>query len=125
MSDVLTNKCNVTFISIFSRFADRDMVMRFFGGAIGHKATNKYTSALRDDVRVMANVMQSSAEIAIYDVQIPDSEEAQQAEEEEYGYEIDNELEDSSEDEDEDLGAEEGEEPWEMDDTHAEGYDDL
>ncbi len=28
------------------RFVDRDMFMQFFGGGIGHKAINKYMTAL-------------------------------------------------------------------------------
>jgi hypothetical protein len=43
----------------------------------------------------------------------------EEAEENNYGS-------DSEDDEDNnDLGAEDGEEPWDMDDLHAEGYDDL
>ena len=114
---------------ILSRFVDRDMFMRFFGAGIGHKATNKYTDdAFRKDVLAMANATQSNTDpIVDSDLQIPDSEEAQLAEEQDYGYEIDGELEseDDVEDDGADLGAEDGEEPWDVDDLQAEGYDDL
>ena len=109
---------------MLARFVDRDMFMRFFGAGIGHKATNKYTEAFRKDVQVMANATQSNTD-PIVDLQIPDSEEAKLAEEQDYGYEIDGESEDEVENDGADLGAEDGEEPWDMDDMQAEGYDDL
>jgi len=113
-------------IFMLARFVDRDMFMRFFGAGIGHKATNKYTETFRKDVRAMANAMQSNTDpIVDSDLQIPDSEEAQLAEEQDYGYEISGESEDEVEDDGADLGAEDGEEPWDMDDIQAEGYDDL
>ena len=54
-------------------------------------------------------------------------EEAKDVVEEDYGYVIDSNDENSDEEEedDEDLGGEDGEEPWEMDDVQAEGFDDL
>ena len=44
-----------------------------------------------------------------------------------YGYVIhsDEESSDKEEEDDKDLGGEDGEEPWEMDDVQAEGFDDL
>lgn len=126
MSLESSSEINKVFIYILSRFVDRDMFMRFFGAGIGHKATNKYTDAFRKDVLAMANATQSNTDpIVDSDLQIPDSEEAQLAEEQDYGYEIDDESEDDVEDDGADLGAEDGEEPWEVDDLQAEGYDDL
>jgi hypothetical protein len=107
------------------------MFMRFFGAGVGHKATNKYTDAFRKDALAMANTTQSNTDpIVGSDLQIPDSEEAQLAEEQDYGYEIggdseDDESLDELEDDGADLGAEDGEEPWDMDDLYVEGYDEL
>jgi hypothetical protein len=107
------------------------MFMRFFGAGVGHKATNKYTDAFRKDALVMANTTQLNTDpIVGSDLQIPDSEEAQLAEEQDYGYEIggdseDDESLDELEDDGADLGAEDGEEPWDMDDLYVEGYDEL
>ena len=117
----------------YDRFVDRDMFMRFFGGSIGHKATNKYTAALREDALAMVNAQSTSAASAIVEdeVQVVDeleSEEARLAEKSDYGYELGSDAEDEdyvSDDNDANLGAEDGEEPWEMDDLHAEGYDEL
>ena len=52
------------------------------------------------------------------------------AEEQDYGYEIgggseDEEGLDECEGDASDLGAEDGEKPWDVDDLHAEGYDEL
>jgi len=54
-----------------------------------------------------------------------DFEEAEGMEEENYGYVIESEAEEGAEEEEEDLGGEDGEEPWEMGDVQAEGFDDL
>ncbi len=59
---------------------------------------------------------------------VAESEEAQFAEKEDYGYELgsDTENEDDGQNDDGvDLGAEDGEEPWQMGDLHTEGYDNL
>jgi len=123
---------NVPMSSYNFRFVDRDMFMRFFGGGIGHKATNKYTAALRGDALAMVNAQSTTAASTIVEeIQgVAESDEvAQFAEKEDYGYELsDAEDEDSECDEDDDganLGAEDGEEPWQMGDLYAEGYDDL
>jgi hypothetical protein len=101
------------------------MFMRFFGAGIGHKATYKYTGAFRKDVLAMAGVVQSNADTFVDHLGIP-CEEDLLAEEQDYGYDIAS----GSEDEeglddcegDADLGAEDGEEPWDVDDL---GYDEL
>ena len=112
-----------------SRFVDRDMFMQFFGAGVGHRATNKYTAALRDDALAMANAKQPNTDTIFEDIQIPDGEDALLAEEQDYGYEFGGESEDEEgpdeEDDDADLGAEDGEEPWEADDLHTLGYDEL
>jgi hypothetical protein len=116
-------------IYILSRFVDRDMVMRFLGAGIGHKATNKYTTALRTDSLTMAKATVAQPDTNFEGPQIPDSEDALLAEEQDYGYELSSESEgdEGVDDEDDggDLGAEDGEEPWEADDLHALGYDEL
>jgi hypothetical protein len=104
------------------------MFMRFFGGGIGHKATYNYTAALRADALAMVNTYSTSAAFAVVDDElhvVPESEEDLLAERDDYGYEL---GEEESNDEDDDianLGAEDGEEPWAMDDLQAEGYDEL
>jgi hypothetical protein len=102
------------------------MFMRFFGAGVGHKATNRYTAALRNDALAMANVMQPSTGSVFEDLPIPDGADALE-EEQDYGYELGSESEDNEgpDEEDGDLGAEDGEEPWEVDDLHALGYDEL
>ena len=103
--------------------------MRFLGGGIRHKATNRYTAALRSDALAMANVtaMQPSIGAVFEDLPIPDGPDALLEEEQDYGYELGSESEDDEGpyEEDGDLGAEDGEEPWEVDDLHALGYDEL
>ena len=104
--------------------------MRYFGGGIGHKATNKYTAPFHKDVLASAKgaVMQTDA--ILVNVKIVEGEEALLAEEQDFGYELGDESEGeedpSEEDNGADLGAEDGEEPWEdADDFHALGYDEL
>ena len=128
MSRVIKNYS--TFIMyILSRFVDCDMVMRFLGAGIGHKATNKYTTVLRTDVLTMAKVTVAQPDTNFEGPQIPDSEDALLAEEQDYGYELGSESEGDEGVDDEDdggnLGAEDGEEPWEADNLHALGYDEL
>ena len=111
--------------------------MRFFRAGIGHKATYKYTGAFQKDVLVMDSVVQSSADTFVNHLGIPHGKDLL-AEEQDYGYEIGSGSEDDCDldegldldlDEHEgdavDLGAEDGEEPWDEDDLHAEGYDEL
>jgi len=37
------------FIALYSRFADRDAVMQFWGGGVGHKSTHKATDQFLQD----------------------------------------------------------------------------
>jgi hypothetical protein len=103
------------------------MVMRYFGSAVGHKGTYEYMAAFRKDAREMVKQSTSAtgkfAEEQVHDT----SEEARFAEEDDYGYELGDEipLDNESSDEDDNLGAEDGEEPWDLDDLHAEGFDEL
>ena len=107
--------------------------MRFFGGGIGHKATYKYTAALRADALAMVKTYSTSMASAVVDDElqvVPESEEDRLAEKDDYGYELGEEEGSGCESNDEDdnlasLGAEDGEEPWAMDDLQAEGYDEL
>lgn len=108
------------------------MFMRFFGGGIGHRSTNKYTAALRKDAQAMAEATVTQPDTLSIDLQIPDSSDALLAEEQDFGYELCNESDDdeSPDEEDDgvdDLGAEDGEEPWEEADDlpTALGYDEL
>ena len=104
------------------------MVMRFMGAGVGHKATNQYTAALHNNVLAMAKATPTQPDAIFVNPQIPDSEDALLAEEQDYGYELGSESEEGEgpdEDDAVDLGAEDGEEPWEADDLHALGYDEL
>ena len=51
--------------------------------------------------------------------------EARLAEEEDYGYSIEDNEDEGENDEVDDMGAEDGEEPWDMNDLEAEGYGEL
>ena len=103
------------------------MAMRFMGGGIGHKATNAFTQAFAHEARNWET--NPVDEITIEDENEAEDweEEAGDVVEQDYGYVIDSDDENSDEEDedDEDLGGEDGEEPWEMDDVHAEGFDDL
>ena len=97
------------------------------GGGIGHKATNAFTQAFAHEARNWE--MNPVDEITIEDENEAEDweEEAGDVVEQDYGYVIDSDDENSDEEDedDEDLGGEDGEELWEMDDVHAEGFDDL
>jgi len=41
------------FIALYSRFADRDAVMRFQGGGVGHKSTCKATDQFLQDCDIL------------------------------------------------------------------------
>ena len=98
------------------------------GGGVGHKATNAFTQAFAHEARNWETN-------PVDDVALEGENEAEDLEEEvrdvvaeeDYGYVIDSDTESSDEEEedDKDLGGEDGEEPWEMDDVQAEGFDDL
>ncbi|KAF8815986.1 hypothetical protein BYT27DRAFT_7185715 [Phlegmacium glaucopus] len=109
-------------------FVDHDMVMRFMGGGVGHKATNAFTQAFaREAQNLSTNPEVDDDSLNSLDENYGDDLEdsAGDAEEDDYGYVIDSEVEESNgedREEDEDIG---GEEPWEMDDVQAEGFDDL
>ena len=99
------------------------------GGGVGHKATNDFTRVF---VHEAQNLLADPVDDGPLEDenQDKDSEEAGNVEEEDYGYVVcDSEEEEGAEDEEEEepevLGGEDGEEPWEMDDIQAEGFDDL
>ena len=101
------------------------MAMQFMGGGIGHKATNAFTQAFAHEAwNWEKNPVPLEHKNEAEDLE----EEVGDMVEEEYGYvinESDNKLNSDEEDEDdENLGGEDGEEPWEMDDVQAEGFDD-
>ena len=105
------------------------MAMQFMGGGIGHKATNAFTQAFAHEawnweMNPVDNVpLEHENEAEDLEEEVGDMVE------EDYGYVInksDDKLNSDEEDEDDrDLGGEDGEEPWEMDDVQAEGFDDL
>jgi hypothetical protein len=105
------------------RFVDRDMFMRFHGGGVGHMATNTFRSTVYQDNNPAAStndVDTSTAENAVID-----NEDARLAEEEDYGYSIEDDEDEGDDEEVDDMGAEDGEEPWDMNDLEAEGYGEL
>jgi hypothetical protein len=104
------------------------MFMRFFGTGIGHKATYNHTAALRKDALAMAHMQSTYSATEDEFPSEVEGPEAQFSEKEDYGYELGSDAEDEGDEEDDgdaNLGAEDGEEPWEVDDLHAERYDDL
>jgi hypothetical protein len=109
------------------------MVMRFMGGGVGHKATNAFTQVFACEAQnlpVLADPQAVDDDSLEDGNQDKDLEGAGDAEEEDYGYVVSDseDLEEEGaedEEEGEDLGGEDGEEPWEMDDIQAEGFDDL
>jgi hypothetical protein len=103
------------------------MVMRFMGGGVGHKATNDFTQVFAREAQNLSADPVDNDSLGDGN-QEKDLEGAGNAEEEDYGYVVtDSEEEEGAEDEEEeeDLGGEDGEEPWEMDDIQAEGFDNL
>ncbi|KAL1724716.1 hypothetical protein EV714DRAFT_222555, partial [Schizophyllum commune] len=106
-----------------SMFADRDILMRFRGGGVGHKATLEATAALEAEAEKLANFRQSGIDAMSGGGE--DSDGADEAassdedgcnEEDSGGSETeDNGLEDEDEDEDED---EEDEEAWVIEQGH-------
>jgi hypothetical protein len=119
-------KVSINILILFIRFVDRDMVMRFMGGGIGHKATNAFTQAFAREAR---NLSMNDDPPDDENLGEDKDEEAGDSEVEDYGYVIESEAEqghgDEEDAEDEDLGGEDGEEPWEMNDVQAEGFDEL
>ena len=95
--------------------------MRFHGGGVGHKATNTFRSTVYQDApeNNLADI-DTTAENAVFD-----SEDAQLAEEEDYGYSIEDDEDEGDGEEVDDMGAEDGEEPWDINDLEAEGYGEL
>lgn len=100
--------------------------MRFMGGGIGHKSTNTFTQGFADEARNISTYSVDDDPLEDENnSEGEDFEEAEGMEEENYGYVIESEAEEGAEEEEEDLGGEDGEEPWEMGDVQAEGFDDL
>ena len=100
------------------------MFIRFRGGGVGHKATSTRTSIFQiDNPETVAASINDVAMMVDYDV--TDDEDAQIAEEEDYGYSFESDEEECEDEEVDDMGAEDGEEPWDMDDLVAEGYGEL
>jgi len=98
------------------------MFMRFRGGGVGHKATNTSDTQNFNDSNHGDNFDDVVPEHQPSD---PDSD-VQEGEEEDYGYNIESDSEaEGGVSEDDDMGAEDGEEPWEMGDLQAEGFDEL
>jgi len=106
------------------RFADCDLFMRFHGGGVGHKATNSFTQLFESQGE--SGDASDGNDDDVSEHQPGDPEEVQEQEEEDYGYRIGSgsEGEDGGSD-DEEMGPEDGEEPWEMGDLQAKGFDDL
>ncbi len=103
------------------------MFVRFLGGGVGHKATNALTIHLHHKVPGNNPASSTTDNVADYVAHYPGDKDA---EEKNYGYCIDDsDLEDEGDrDKDiegDDMGAEDGEEPWEMSAVEAEGYDEL
>jgi hypothetical protein len=134
---ITTLACKYIFHLILStlncrhRFVDRDMVMRYRGGGVGHKVTRERDAALKGDSYVMADDIEggNQPELPVTDGIGGDlgeyDEEELEEEEEPAGW---SDPEDEEEDEDEDqedadmFGPEDGEDE---DVTAGDGYGDL
>ena len=105
------------------------MAMWYMGGGIGHKATNAFTQAFACEAQNLETNPNDNVPLEHENEAKDLEEEVGDMVEEDYGYvinESDDELNSDEEDEDDkDLGGEDGEEPWEMDDIQAEGFNDL
>jgi len=110
----------------FSRFVDRDMLMQFRGGGVGHKATHEHTETMSQETNAIdpeeneddADFVQQVGEV----VQSSEEEESDLGEEnsdEEDQDEEDESEEDNFDGEDESEGdnfdGEDEDEPWEDD----------
>lgn len=96
--------------------------MRFHGGGVGHKATNR--STVYQDAR--ENNPNDVDTVSTTENAVIDNEDARLVEEEDYGYLVEDDDDDEGDDEEvDDMGAEDGEEPWDMNDLEAEGYGKL
>ena len=106
------------------RFADHDLFMHFHGGSVGHKATNSFTQLFESQGESGDASDGNNDDVSEH--QPGDLEEAQEQEEEDYEYKIrsGSKGEDGGSD-DEEMGPEDREEPWEMGDLQAEGFDEL
>jgi hypothetical protein len=69
----------------FFRFVDRDMVMRFMGGGVGHKATNAFTQVFAREARNLSADPVDNDPLEDEN-QEKDLEGAGNVEEEDYGY---------------------------------------
>lgn len=120
------------------RFVDRNMFVRYLGGGIGHKATNKFTSCLRLEFspeglssdechnNTMPGKYPSDSDEASDDKHGLDDEDLalvdgsdgsdEESDTEEDGDEV------FSDEEEEDYEGEDGEEPWDVNDIDALGY---
>src|SRR6266511_796682 len=103
------------------------MFMRFRGGGVGHKATNTSTQHFQSQMTDSNLGHGNLNDDEVPEHQPGDPDEVEEGEEEDYGYKIvsDSEDEDGGDSEDGDMGAEDGEEPWEMGDLQAKGFDEL
>ena len=97
------------------------------GGSVGHKAMNAFTQALAHEARNWETDPIDDVPLEGENEAEDWEEEAGDVVEEDYGYviDLDDENSDGEDEDDEDLGGEDGEEPWEMDDVQAEGFNDL
>jgi hypothetical protein len=102
------------------------MFMRFRGGGVGHKATNTSTQNFQSQAAASDSNHGDNFDDVVPEHQPSDPDDVQDGEEGDYGYMIASDSEaEGGDSEDDDLGAEDGEEPWEMGDLQAEGFDDL
>ena len=100
--------------------------MLFRGGGVGHKATNTSTQNFQSQAAASDSNHGDNFDDVVPEHQPSDPDDVQDGEEEDYGYKIVSDSEDEDGDsEDGNMGAEDGEELWEMGDLQAEGFDEL
>ncbi|KAF8154664.1 hypothetical protein B0H34DRAFT_860496 [Crassisporium funariophilum] len=110
-------------------FVDCDMVMRFLGRGVGHKATNEFTECLQPNFMSHCNVEEDNEgedndmmdEGDNIDAAV-NSEEEEDKEDQDKEEDQDEDKDEENEDKDEYFEGKDGEEPWDMDNIEAEGY---
>ena len=78
-------------LTIGCRFADRDLMMRFRGGGVGHKSTREATDSFkkdRDQLDIKSNMEDVEDDGVMPEILVPepDDENFEEDEEEDYGY---------------------------------------
>uniref|UniRef100_A0A8H7XVD3 Uncharacterized protein n=1 Tax=Psilocybe cubensis TaxID=181762 RepID=A0A8H7XVD3_PSICU len=109
-----------------NRFVDRDMFVRYLGYGIGHKSTNHYTQHMRPAYFGLYTNLDEELGIDEAHPDLPlTAEQEAEMEASEPEDDIESEEEDEEDANDNGFVGEDGEEPWDIDDTEAVGFADF